>query len=156
MEQKQRIAVSGCLLGLNCKYNGKSNKNEKVLSYLEGKDVVSVCPECFGGLQIPRLPAEIQGGDGRSVLRGEGKILLKSGEDVTEAFHRGSDNMVALCALLHVTEAILKENSPSCGVTHVYDGTFSGKKIEGQGLFTAKLLEKLSIPVYSEKDFPLE
>lgn len=152
MEEKHCIAVSACLLGLNCKYNGKNNRHEELLSYLEGKRVIPVCPECYGGLPIPRQPAEIAGGDGHDVLSGKAKVLSKDGKDLTESFLRGADNMVKVCQMLSVSEAILKENSPSCGVTHVYDGSFSGTKNEGQGVFSARLSE-LGVALRSEKDF---
>lgn len=139
------ILVSACLLGKNCKYNGGNNKNEAVLRYLEGKEYMEICPETFGGLPIPRLPAEIKGKN----------VLLKDGTDVTYEFLRGAEKTLEIAGNCGATEAILKESSPSCGCNTVYDGTHSGTKIPGMGI-TAELLLKMGISVKSEKDLEKE
>ena len=139
------ILVSACLLGENCKYNGGNNKNEAVLKYLEGKEYVAVCPETFGGLKAPRLPAEITGN----------RVTLKDGTDVTDKFIKGAEKTVRMAKEYGATEAILKESSPSCGCNTIYDGTFSGVKINGMGV-AAKRLIKLGISVKSEKDLEKE
>ena len=135
------ILVSACLLGENCKYNGGNNKNEAVLRFLEGKEYIAICPETFGGLKCPRLPAEIVGE----------KVILKDGTDVTEAFLIGADITVEMAKKCGATEAILKESSPSCGCNMIYDGTHSGKKISGMGIAAKKLFE-MGISVKSEKE----
>ena len=135
------ILVSACLLGENCKYDGGNNKNQAVLKYLEGKEYVAVCPETFGGLEAPRLPAEIIGT----------KVFLKDGTDVTEEFYKGAVKTAEIAEKHSATEAILKESSPSCGCNTIYDGTYSGNKITGMGIAAKKLFD-MGISVKSEKD----
>ncbi len=135
------IIVSACLLGENCKYDGKNNKNEAVIKYLKDKSYIAVCPEILGGLQCPRIPSEIKGN----------RVYFKDGTDVTEAFLSGANEVAELVDQYEITEAILKEGSPSCGSSNVYDGTFSGTKIEGQGI-TARALSKLCIKIRNEKE----
>ncbi len=135
------IIVSACLLGENCKYDGKNNKNETVIKYLKDKSYIAVCPEMLGGLPCPRTPAEIK----------DGRVYFKDGTDVTEAFLLGAKEVTDLIDQYEITEAILKEGSPSCGSNSIYDGTFSGTKINGQGITTDALL-KFGIKVKSEKE----
>lgn len=136
------IFVSKCLLGENCKYNGGNNKNEKVLAYLKSKPFVAFCPECAGGLPIPRVPSEI----GR-----DGRVYAKDGTDVTEAFLKGAHLAVEYAKKHKATEAILKKNSPSCGAGQIYDGSFTGKKIKGDGI-AAGLLRELGLTLRTEDD----
>ncbi len=124
-----KILVSACLLGHRCKYNGGDNYSEALAGFLEGHEVVPVCPEVAGGLSVPRRPCEIVGGI----------VVSDRGENVDEAFRRGA----ALCLQRAVDEgielAILQPRSPSCGVHQIYDGTFSGTLKPGKGVF-AELL----------------
>ena len=141
------ILVSACLLGIDCKYNGLNNKNENVLKYLEGKNYVIACPEQLGGLTTPRNPSEI-------VKIGENeindyKLLSNEGKDVSESFIKGAKETLKIAKIFNCTEAILKEGSPSCGSSFIYDGSFTGKKICGQGV-TTDLLRKNNIKVISE------
>ena len=141
------ILVSACLLGIDCKYNGSNNKNENVLKYLEGKEYVIACPEQLGGLTTPRNPSEI-------VKIGENeindyKLLSNEGKDVSESFIKGANETLKIARIFNCTEAILKEGSPSCGSSFIYDGSFTGKKICGQGV-TTDLLRKNNIKVISE------
>ena len=141
------ILVSACLLGIDCKYNGLNNKNENVLKYLEGKNYVIACPEQLGGLTTPRNPSEI-------VKIGEYeindyKLLSNEGKDVSESFIKGAKETLKIAKIFNCTEAILKEGSPSCGSSFIYDGSFTGKKICGQGV-TTDLLRKNNIKVISE------
>ena len=141
------ILVSACLLGIDCKYNGSNNKNENVLKYLEGKEYVIACPEQLGGLTTPRNPSEI-------VKIGENeindyKLLSHEGKDVSESFIKGAKDTLKIAKIFNCTEAILKEGSPSCGSSFIYDGSFTGKKICGQGV-TTDLLRKNNIKVISE------
>ena len=139
------ILVSACLLGEKCKYNGSDNKNEAVLRFLEGKNYIPICPETMGGLTAPRLPAEIV----------KDKVIQKDGTDVTAFFERGA-NLVAELALKHkATLAILKANSPSCGVGNVYDGSFTGTLVAGNGMAAQKLIE-MGITVKTEKQLENE
>ncbi len=117
------IAVSACLLGENCKYNGGNNYSEKVKAFCEGHKVISVCPEVLGGLTTPRIPAEIVDG---VVTNREGKIVDKEFRSGAEkAFKKITDAGAKVC--------ILQSRSPSCGVKEVYDGSFTGKKDRRHG-----------------------
>ena len=127
------ILVSACLLGINCKYNGDNNKNEKVAEYLKDKQFIMVCPEQLGGLSTPRDPSEI--------IRLDGK----------KKFKQGAMETLKIADLYGCKKAILKEGSPSCGSSLIYDGTFTGKKVSGVGVTTA-LLRQNGIEVISEKD----
>lgn len=132
---------SACLLGIKCRYDGKDCRNEKVVELLKIELLIPVCPEQLGGLPTPREPAEIFGG----------KVLTKSGRDVTENFIRGARETLKIVKLLGVKEAVLKQGSPSCGCGRIYNGTFSGKTVEGDGI-TAALLKKHGIKVITEED----
>ena len=138
-----KILVSKCLLGVACKYDGTHNRNEKVLSFLKGKEYVSFCPEVAGGLKIPRQPSEI--------LAGTDQVISKTGEDVTEFFEKGAKLTLKFAIQQGVSMAILKSASPSCGAGEVYDGTFTHTKINGNGI-TAQLLLDNGISVLTEKD----
>ena len=130
------IIVSACLLGVNCKYSGGNNLRE--LKFDE--PVVPVCPEQLGGLSTPRLPAEII----------DEKVIRSDGKDVTLSFEKGAHETLRIAKLVRAKKAYLKECSPSCGVKCIYDGTFSGKKIEGSGI-TARLLRENGIEVIGVK-----
>lgn len=145
------ILVSACLLGINCKYNGKNNLNEKILNL--GNQTVPVCPEQLGGLSTPRRPCEIVGGDGHDVLRGKAKVLTDNGVDVTEAFISGAKMTQQIAEITKTKTAILKANSPSCGSNCIYDGTFSHQKRPGDGV-TAALLKQNGIKVITEEELP--
>lgn len=138
-----KIAVSACLLGNNCKYNGGNNFNEKVAKFVQGHEVISVCPEVMGGLPTPRESSEIV----------DGVVRHKDGVSVDEEFRRGAE--LALKTVLEngVDLVILQSRSPSCGVKQIYDGTFSGKLIPGQGVF-AKLLTENGIKVIDVSELP--
>jgi uncharacterized protein YbbK (DUF523 family) len=111
------------------------------MALLKKEILIPVCPEQLGGLPTPREPAEIR----------EGKVITKSGKDVTENFKRGAEEVLKIAKLFGISEAIFKQGSPSCGCGRVYDGTFSGKIIEGDGI-TATLLKKRGIKVITEED----
>ena len=136
-----KILVSACLLGKNCKYNGCNNLNQSVLDFIEGHEVIGVCPEQLGGLSTPRLPAEIV----------EGVVTNKEGVSVDAEFRKGAQEALAAASENKVDLAILQSRSPSCGVKEIYDGSFSGKKIKGQGVF-AKLLTMHGIKVLDAED----
>ena len=136
-----KILVSACLLGKNCKYNGGNNLNQSVLGFIEGHEVIGVCPEQLGGLSTPRLPAEIV----------DGVVTNKEGVSVDNEFRKGAQEALAVALENKVDLAILQSRSPSCGVKEIYDGSFSGKKIKGQGVF-AKLLAKHDIKVLDAED----
>lgn len=136
-----KILVSACLLGKNCKYNGGNNLNQGVLDFVEGHEVIGVCPEQLGGLSTPRLPAEIV----------YGVVTNKEGVSVDAEFRKGAQAALAAALEKKVDLAILQSRSPSCGVKEIYDGSFSGKKIKGQGVF-AKLLSAHGIKVLDAED----
>lgn len=136
-----KILVSACLLGKNCKYNGGNNLNQRVLDFIEGHEVIDVCPEQLGGLSTPRLPAEIV----------DGVVTNKEGVSVDAQFRKGAQTALTVALEKKVDLAILQSRSPSCGVKEIYDGSFSGKKIKGQGVF-AKLLSAHGIKVLDAED----
>jgi len=140
-------AVSACLLGIRCRYNGGHKRSEKVLAFLRDQRFVPVCPELLTGLPIPRSPAEIVSGSGPEVLRGEAKVKLADGTYVTEAFVRGAREALLWVKLVGATQVILKERSPSCGVHEI---NRKGKVVAGQGVFAALLIEA-GIEVVSEE-----
>lgn len=126
-----KIMVSACLLGENCKYNGGNNYSAKVAKYIEGHEVIPVCPEVLGGLPTPRVPAEIV----------NGTVTRRDGISVDKEFCRGAELALEQAKLEKIEMAILQSRSPSCGVRQIYDGTFSNKKIDGQGVFARLLSE---------------
>ena len=144
------VIISACLMGANCKYSGGNNLCPGVVGFAEGKSVFLVCPETAGELPVPRPPAEIIGD----------KVLDKNGKDVTENFVRGSTKCLegALAEAEKRGEeielAILKARSPSCGAGLIYDGTFSGVTVPGNGVFADMLVER-GIPVYNEENYTI-
>jgi uncharacterized protein YbbK (DUF523 family) len=139
-EKTENILVSACLLGVNCRYDGGNGKREEVLSLMEHYNLIPVCPEQLGGLMTPREPAERQK---------DGLVRNQQGQDVTSFFKNGAEETLRIGKLYGCKRAILKERSPSCGHGVIYDGTFSGSKIDGSGM-TAELLEKHGIEVTGE------
>lgn len=136
-----KIIVSACLLGNNCKYNGGNNRCPKVIDFVKGHEVISVCPEQMGGLTTPRLPAEIC----------NGKVVNTEGISVDAAFRNGAEQALKLAKEAGATLAILQPRSPSCGCKQVYDGTFSRKLIPGKGVF-AQLLSDNGIRTIEPED----
>ncbi|MGQ9552115.1 MAG: DUF523 domain-containing protein [Candidatus Bathycorpusculaceae bacterium] len=130
---------SACLMGVRCRYDGRSKPNRKVVELAKKEVLIPVCPEQLGGLSTPREPSERRGN----------RVLTKSGKDVTENFQKGAKEVLRLAKLLCIREAILAQGSPSCGCGKIYDGTFSGKIIKGDGV-TAALLKRNGIRVLSE------
>ena len=136
-----KIAVSACLLGHNCKYSGGNNRSQKVLDYIEGHEVIPVCPEVAGGLPIPRVPVELK----------NGRAINRNGEDVTEFFGKGVEKELAKTQDIDLV--ILQPRSPSCGCKQIYDGTFTKTLIDGKGLF-AQALAEAGIPMLDGDDVP--
>ena len=124
-----KIVVSACLLGENCKYNGGNNYCPKVAAFVEGKEVLPVCPEMAAGFGCPRIPMEIV----------NGRLINREGKDLQEAMEAAITNILAQLEGQDIQCAVLKSRSPTCGVRQVYDGTFSGTLIPGMGLFAAAL-----------------
>ena len=144
--------ISGCLCGVNCKYNGSNNLNSKCLELLKTGQAILVCPEQLGGLSTPRVPAEITSSNKEDIKDEEFLIKTKNNENVTEQFMKGAYETLKIAKEVGATKAILKEGSPSCGCNFIYDGTFTGKKIKGMGV-TARLLKENGIDVISDEDF---
>lgn len=138
--EKEKILVSACLLGVNCKYNGGNNYSEEVDKILKNYDVIPICPEVFGGLPTPRTPAEKVGD----------KVLTKDGCDVTKEFVKGANECLFLAKKLGIKKALLKAKSPSCGIGEIYDGTFSNTLVAGDGV-TTKLFKENGIEVLTIK-----
>ena len=138
-----KIAVSACLLGHNCKYSGGSNRSQKVLDYIEGHEVIPVCPEVTGGMPTPRVPVELK----------DGKAINRYGEDVTEFFLRGVEKTMEKLDGEDIDLAILQPRSPSCGCKQIYDGSFTKTLIEGKGMF-AQALAAAGITMIDGDDVP--
>lgn len=134
-----KILVSACLLGRNCKYSGGNNLDEKVVAFVEGHEVIPVCPEAAAGLGIPRVPMEIVGG----------VLINKEGVVVDAPVRRAVEKIVA--ENRDVDLAILKSRSPTCGVKQVYDGTFSGTLVDGSGVL-AQALKEAGIKIMDAED----
>lgn len=126
-----KIFVSACLLGENCKYSGGNNYSEAVKKFVEGHEVISMCPEVEGGLPIPRTPAEIV----------NGVVTTRDGVSVDKEFRDGAKKILDILLAEKVDLAILQPRSPSCGVGKIYDGTFSGTLIDGNGVFAQLLID---------------
>ena len=143
-----KIAVSACLLGVPCRFDGCSKPSSEVQRYLDEHEchVVKICPEVMGGLSIPHPPHE------QRVVEGRVRVVDAEGSDHTDAFEAG-----ARVACRHVceagcTHAILKAKSPSCGVGQVYDGSFTDTLVSGDGI-AAKMLKEVGLIVATEKNF---
>jgi uncharacterized protein YbbK (DUF523 family) len=139
--------VSACLAGVNCRYNGGNCANKNIQSLANRGEAIAVCPEQLGGLPTPRQPYEIVIGE-----NGKENIIGKDGRAATKEFYAGAEKALAIAKVIGAKTAILKSKSPSCGCGLIYDGTFSGKLISGNGI-TAKLLLENGIKVYTENDF---
>ena len=139
------MIISACLCGCDCKYNGKNNKNESCVELLKRGKAVLVCPEQLGGMTTPRVPSEILKNDGKI------SVISKEGKDVSKEFKKGAEEALKIAKLVDAKVAILKNGSPSCGSKNIYDGTFSGNKIKGEGI-TAKLFMENEIEVFSEDE----
>ena len=124
-----KILVSACLLGKNCKYNGKNNYSERVAAYVAGHEVIPVCPEVLGGLPTPRDPSEIV----------DGVVTNCKGISVDRQFREGAEEALRIAEENNIDLAILQSRSPSCGTGQIYDGTFTGRLIPGQGVFAGLL-----------------
>lgn len=123
------VLVSACLLGLNCRYCGTGSYKEQVVALTQRYRVIPICPEQMGGLPTPRTPVELA----------SGRAIDSKGVDYTEHFERGATEVVQLAKLLDCTYAVLMSRSPSCGCGQIYDGTFTGRLINGNGITTDRL-----------------
>ena len=133
--------VSACLAGFKCRWDGKAYPCQKIIKLVKEGKAIPVCPEQLGGLTTPRIPAEQKGN----------KVFDKNGKDLTKAFLKGAQEVLRIAQSNNCKEAILKSKSPSCGSGKVYDGTFSGKLIKGDGI-CAGLLKKNGVKVFTEEE----
>lgn len=141
LQETETVAVSACLLGVRCRFDGGSVPSAHVLGWLDGAHFLPVCPEQLGGLPTPRPRHE----------RIQGRIVSEHGHDATEAFEQGAREALRLMELAGVRRAVLKARSPSCGKDQIYDGTFAGKLMPGHGVFAKLLLEK-GYEVWTEEE----
>jgi len=142
------VLISACLLGINCRYDGRQNYSKNAGRFLKGKPLIPFCPEIYGGLGIPREPAEIRDGSGENVLNNTSKVITRSGKDVTENFLHGSREGLKICKRMNTKIALLKEKSPSCGVKRIY---FMNRLKHGKGVFAA-MLSQNNIEIISSED----
>lgn len=140
------IFVSGCLAGINCKYNGGNNLDDRIFNLIKEGKAIPVCPEQLGGLKTPRNPAEIKNIDGKR------QVVTKQNEDVTENYVRGAEEILNLAKKLDIKKAIFQPRSPSCGKGKIYDGSFSKSLIDGNGI-TVDLLVRNGIEVYTPDEY---
>lgn len=139
-KREYEYAISACLCGVCCRYDGGHNTVEAVKRIYDEGRAILICPEVMGGLSTPRYPCEIQ----------NGRVINDHGEDKTDEFLLGARQALELCKRYNVKKAILKQSSPSCGTKLIYDGSFTSVKIEGMGI-TARLLSENGIEVLGEK-----
>ena len=147
-----KYLISACLVGENVRYDGQNCLQQKLRQLVIEQRAVIICPEVSGGLSTPRLAAEIVGGNGEDVLCGKAKVLDSAGNDVSNAFIQGAYEALQLAQKHQITHVILKANSPSCGSKLIYDGSFSGNKIQGNGV-TSALLKQHGFKVITEDQF---
>ena len=139
------ILVSACLLGVNCKYNGGNNYNQKIFDLVKEGKAIPICPEQLGGLTTPRRPVEL------AVIKGKKHAIDSEGNDVTENFEKGALEVLKLAKDLNIEKAVLQARSPSCGVGKIYSGKFDGKLINVNGML-AQLLINNGISVFNIED----
>ena len=152
MNKMSKILISACLLGEKVRYDGKDNlqTHQRLQSWVKAGLVLMICPEMAGGLPTPRPASEIQPQRSASdVLQGKAKTLNVKGDDVTAEYVTGAHKALVLAQKNNIKVAILKARSPSCGARQIYDGSFSGKLVDGQGI-TAALLLQHGIQVFDE------
>jgi len=137
------IVVSKCLAGEPCRYDGGDNLVPEIRALVERGEAIAVCPEVLGGLPTPRTPSEIQT---------DGRVRNKQGADVTGAFLRGAERAMEICRENDCAAAILKARSPSCGKGVIYDGSFTGARVAGNGVFAQMLLDA-GVPVVTEEEY---
>jgi uncharacterized protein YbbK (DUF523 family) len=157
------IIVSSCLVGINSRYDQKSNSHPQLIEEMSSGGLLPLCPEQLGGMPTPRIPCEVRGGtagellqqyhqeDGDSLVR----VINRAGRDVTAQFVKGAEEVARLADFYGVRAAVLKARSPSCGCGRVYDGSFSRQLIEGNGV-TAELLLQHGVTVITEEDYTPE
>lgn len=141
MSSKPCMLISACLLGIECRYDGDAQALPGLERLMARYELIPICPEQLGGLPTPRIPCE----------RREDRVFTRDGRDVTEAFSRGAAQTCHIARLYSARLALLKARSPSCGWGEIYDGSFSGRKIQGNGV-AAEMLSAMGVRIYSEAD----
>ncbi len=136
-----KVMVSACLLGENCKYNGGNNLSPAVLEYVKDKEVFPICPEMMAGLGCPRTPIEIV----------NGTVMDRDGNHVDAAIREAAARALEMAKEAKIDCAVLKSRSPTCGARQVYDGSFSGRLVDGAGVFAQALMDA-GIPVLEPED----
>lgn len=129
---KNKYLISPCLLGINCRYDGKCQLSDKAIKQFKQGNAIAVCPEQLAGFPTPRVPIEIKGK----------QVLDKNGKDVTKKINKGVNEALKFVDMFKPNKALLKDKSPTCGVKNIYDGSHSGKTIPGSGLFTRELKKR--------------
>lgn len=137
-----KVLVSSCVLGRNCKYNGGNNYNPQIMGFLKDKEIVEICPELLADLPIPRPSAELV----------DGVVMSIDGENVDNEYRHAVELAMREIGNVDIDLVILQSRSPTCGVNQVYDGSFTGRLIKGQGLF-AQALIKAGYKVVDAEDF---
>ena len=135
-----KILISACLLGENCKYNGGNNYSAAVAEFLKDKEVLSICPEMMAGMGCPRTPIEIV----------EGVLMDRNGNNVDAAMRQAVVQAMEMIRKEDIQCAVLQSRSPTCGVNQVYDGSFSGKLVNGSGILAQELKKAGYIIIDSE------
>lgn len=138
------ILISSCLVGVNCRYNGKNSFNNKVQEIFLNNQSICLCPETLGGLSTPRKPCEIINSNGNLL------VLTKDKNDCTKEYFKGANLILKICLELNVSIAILKSKSPACGLGKIFDGSHTNKLIDGNGILANLLLEN-NIAIYDER-----
>lgn len=139
------ILVSACLVGINCKYSGGNNYNQKIFDLVKEGKAIPICPEQLGGLNTPRKPVELK------VINGKRYAIDNEGNDLTENFERGALEVLNLSKNLNINKAILQPRSPSCGANKIYSGNFDNKLVDGNGIL-AELLKQNGIDVLTPNE----
>lgn len=139
------ILVSACLVGINCKYSGGNNYNQKIFDLVKEGKAIPICPEQLGGLNTPRKPVELK------VINGKRYAIDNEGNDLTENFERGALEVLNLAKDLNINKAILQPRSPSCGINKIYSGNFDNKLVDGNGILT-ELLKQNGIDVLTPNE----
>lgn len=139
------ILVSACLVGINCKYSGGNNYNQKIFDLVKEGKAIPIYPEQLGGLNTPRKPVELK------VINGKRYAIDNEGNDLTENFERGALEVLNLAKNLNINKAILQPRSPSCGVNKIYSGNFDNKLVDGNGILT-ELLKQNGIDVLTPNE----
>lgn len=150
---KPALLISACLLGQPVRYDGqaKGQTPQQLVALTTHFQLIPTCPECAGGLPVPRPPAEISGGDGSDVWQGTAKVMTADGQDLTTAFTNGAERSLDLAQQHGCQLALLKANSPSCGNRQIYDGSFTAQLQPGEGVCSS-LLRQHNIRIFNEEE----